>query len=127
MIDGFVNTGNKKIIPVTLNQLLFFCRWPEIQGMTGFRNAAGDARVASWWDDGSDQIAFARSGKAFIAINNDDSKDMDQVLQTTLPAGQYVNVINGETVVVRADGQAKIQIKADNPVPVVAFHIKSKK
>lgn len=95
--------------------------------MTGFRNAASDAPVTSWWDDGENQIAFARSGKAFIAINNDESKDLKELLQTTLPPGQYTNVISGDTVVVQRDGRASIEIKADSPVPVVAFHIKSKK
>jgi len=31
-----------------------------------------DAPMINWWDNGLDQIAFARSGKGFIAINNDD-------------------------------------------------------
>ena len=127
MIDGFVNTGKIQLTQIKRIYFNFENRWPEIQGMTGFRNAAGDAPVTSWWDDAGNQIAFARSNKAFIAINNDDSKDMKQELQTTLPPGQYTNVISGETVVVRSDGVASIEIKADSAVPVVAFHIKSKK
>lgn len=33
-----------------------------------------------WWDNGSNQIAFCRGGKGFIAINNDNF-DLQQSLQ----------------------------------------------
>lgn len=95
--------------------------------MVGFRNAAGNSEVVQWWDDGEDQIAFARRGKGFIAINNDDEKDLKKKLKTTLPPGQYLNVINGETVLVQSDGTSQIEIKADSEIPVVAIHIDSKK
>lgn len=39
--------------------------------MVGFRNVAGDAGLNDWWDNGSNQIAFCRGNRAFIAINND--------------------------------------------------------
>jgi len=40
--------------------------------MVNFRNVAGSAPMSNWWTNGENQIAFARTGQAFIAINNDD-------------------------------------------------------
>lgn len=37
-----------------------------------------------WWDNGSNQIAFCRGGKGFIAINND-----NYALQQTLQVYIY--------------------------------------
>lgn len=95
--------------------------------MVGFRNAAGSSEVDQWWSDGRDQIAFAREGRAFIAINNDDEKEMKVTLQTSLPPGQYLDVISGDTVLVQRDGRTEIQINPDTPVPVVAIHVNAKK
>lgn len=35
-----------------------------------------------WWDNGSNQIAFCRGDKGFLAINNEGS-DMKETLQVT--------------------------------------------
>lgn len=48
-----------------------------------------------WWDNGNNQIAFARENKGFIAINRA-GYDMSENLQTGLPQGTYCNVINGD-------------------------------
>lgn len=70
-------------------------RWKEIYSMVNFRSVVGDAPVAAWWDNGGDQIAFARAGKGFIAINNE-ANAIDVTVQTTLPPGVYCDVIRGE-------------------------------
>ena len=56
---------------------------------------AADTPLRHWWDDGQRQIAFARVGKAFLAINDDQYKSMNVQLQTGLPAGVYCDVASG--------------------------------
>lgn len=63
--------------------------------MVKFRAVVGDAPVTSWWDNDFQAIAFAREGKGFLALNNEDFP-INQTLQTTLPAGIYCDVISGE-------------------------------
>ncbi len=102
--------------------------------MAGFRNVAGDEQVRNWWDNGSNQIAFSRGNRAFLAINNDDFA-MDVNLQTGLPAGRYCDIISGNkvngacsgaTITVNNDGTAKIYIKYFDADPVIAIHAESK-
>lgn len=64
---------------------IFRTRWRQIYNMVAFRNASLDQDVQHWWDNGNNQIAFARGTKAFIAINNDDYS-LDQTLYT----GKYL-------------------------------------
>ncbi|KAJ2948568.1 hypothetical protein O0L34_g7820 [Tuta absoluta] len=106
-------------------------RWRQIYGMVGFRNAAGNTGVNDWWDNGSNQIAFCRGGNAFIAFNND-PWDLNQNLQTCLPAGQYCDVISGEkvgnscqgkTVTVDGSGRAQIFVGAQDSDLVLAIHV----
>ncbi|KAL4715014.1 hypothetical protein ACJJTC_003165 [Scirpophaga incertulas] len=106
-------------------------RWREIYSMVAFRNAAGSAGVNDWWDNGSNQIAFCRGGNAFIAFNND-SWDLNETLQTCLPAGRYCDVISGvrdgdfcsgKLVTVNANGRAQIYVGADEFNIMLAIHI----
>ncbi|ROT77239.1 alpha-amylase [Penaeus vannamei] len=39
--------------------------------MVEFRNVAHGTDMNDWWDNGSNQIAFCRGNKGFLAINND--------------------------------------------------------
>lgn len=70
-------------------------RWPQIVNMIKFRNFAGDAPIGYWWSDGSNQMAFARKGRGFIAFNNE-KRDLNVTLQTSLPGGSYCDIISGE-------------------------------
>ena len=70
-------------------------RWPLIKAMVKFRSVAGDSALTNWWDDGGRLIAFSRAGKAFIAINDDPAKKMDEFLQTGLSTGVYCDVTSG--------------------------------
>ena len=70
-------------------------RWPEIAEMVMFRNLCHEPPVAAWWSDGADQIAFAREGCGFVAINRDEGASLAQSLATTLPAGTYCDVLSG--------------------------------
>lgn len=63
--------------------------------MVKFRSVVGDAPVTAWWDNEENAIAFAREGKGFLAMNNEDTS-LDETLQTTLPSGTYCDVISGK-------------------------------
>ncbi|NEP62937.1 MAG: hypothetical protein F6K31_39500 [Symploca sp. SIO2G7] len=69
-------------------------RWPGIANMVEFRNVTqGVATVDYWWDNGNNQIAFARGDRGFVAINNENT-DLSQTLMTGLPPGTYCNVLS---------------------------------
>ncbi|XP_055692020.1 alpha-amylase 1-like [Lutzomyia longipalpis] len=109
-------------------------RWRQIYGMVGFRNTADTADVTNFWSNGNNQIGFARQGRAFVAFNNNDA-DMNQTLQTTLPAGTYCDVITGvaengactgRTIVVANDGTANFVILTSDADGVIAIHVDQK-
>ncbi|KAL4715018.1 hypothetical protein ACJJTC_003169 [Scirpophaga incertulas] len=106
-------------------------RWRQIYSMVSFRNAAGSAGLNNWWDNGSNQIAFCRGESAFIAFNND-SWDLNENMQTCLPAGQYCDVISGErngsscsgkVVTVGENGWAHVYVGAQDYDMMLAIHI----
>ncbi|SCL22604.1 alpha-amylase [Micromonospora inyonensis] len=70
-------------------------RWPVIANMVGFRNATEGTGVSNWWDNGYQHIAFSRTGKGFITINDEDFAVNGRSYQTGLPAGRYCDVIHG--------------------------------
>lgn len=63
--------------------------------MVQFRNIAGNEPVQNWWDDGNYQIAFSRGNKAFVAINIENGKQLQNQIRTGLPAGRYCDIISG--------------------------------
>lgn len=67
-----------EILPPTINPDLtcgngWICehRWRQIYNMAKFRNVAHGTSLNDWWDNQSNQIAFCRGDKGFIAINGD--------------------------------------------------------
>ncbi|CAH0398446.1 unnamed protein product [Chilo suppressalis] len=70
-------------------------RWRQIYQMAAFRNAVRGTDVDQWWDNGHNQIAFSRGDKGFIVFNVE-GQDLEQKLQTGLPAGDYCDVISGK-------------------------------
>ncbi|XP_049873298.1 alpha-amylase 1-like [Pectinophora gossypiella] len=106
-------------------------RWRQIASMVNFRNAAAGHGINDWWDNSSNQIAFCRGGQAFIAFNND-SWDLNQTLQTCLPAGTYCDIVSGEkqgnsctgkTIQVGNDGRAHISVGANDYDMFLAIHV----
>nr|XP_053637375.1 pancreatic alpha-amylase-like isoform X1 [Cherax quadricarinatus]XP_053637376.1 pancreatic alpha-amylase-like isoform X1 [Cherax quadricarinatus] len=109
-------------------------RWRQIYNMVHFRNVAHGTDMNDWWDNGSNQIAFCRGNKGFIAINND-SWDLKETLQTCLGAGTYCDIISGSKVrgvctgkslTVHNNGVANVTILTSDSDGVVAIHVKSK-
>nr|AAG23133.1 alpha-amylase [Diabrotica virgifera virgifera] len=108
-------------------------RWREIFNMVGFRNAVAGTDVTNWWSDGNQQIAFGRGHKGFIAFTL--QGDINQSIQTSLPAGTYCDVISGslengsctgKTVNVDGSGKAAISLSTNEDDGVVAIHVNAK-
>ncbi|XP_036334214.1 alpha-amylase A-like [Rhagoletis pomonella] len=109
-------------------------RWRQISNMVGFRNVVAGTYVQDWWDNGSNQIAFCRGNKGFVAFNGD-SFNLNTSVQTCLPAGTYCDIISGDksgslcsgkSVEVGFDGHAIISIDSNEEDGVFAIHIDSK-
>lgn len=105
-------------------------RWRSIANMVTFRAYSDGAPVTDWWDNGANQIAFARENAGFVAINRETSGDLHQAFQTTLPAGEYCNIIaselndcGGNTVTVNDQGEALIRVPA---MGALAIHVGSR-
>lgn len=62
-------------------------RWKAIANMVGFRNEVYGSTFGNWWDNAGKQIAFSRGEKGFIVWNLE-TNDLDEDLQTCLPAGK---------------------------------------
>lgn len=90
------------------NSAVWTCtqRLPEIRGMVKFRAAVGSSQVTSWWDNGNNHIAFGRGDKGYVVINNEPNP-VTRTYQTTLPAGQYSDLVSatGATYTVDASGR----------------------
>jgi alpha-amylase len=111
-------------------------RWPIILSMVKFRNVVGKSPLANYADNGQNQIAFCRGELGFIAMNNEISLNMKSYLKACVPPGTYCDIITGELIdgnctgdeiVVDQDGKVNIFIPWTKEIPVVAFHVKSRK
>ncbi|CAG7724640.1 unnamed protein product [Allacma fusca] len=112
-----------KILPVTIKSDMtcengWICehRWRQIFNMVGFRNHVQGTIVEGWWDNQKDQIAFSRGNRGFIAINNDDHM-LDASIPTTLPPGDYCDLISGRIVGGKCTGKI-ITVGSDNKVNI---------
>lgn len=109
-------------------------RWHQIVQMTIFRNVVQGTDQANWWDNGSNQIAFSRGNRGFIAFNGQYGVDLRQSLQTGLPAGNYCDVATGKkvgtctgsTITVANNGVAEIFLSSSAPEGFIAIHVESR-
>lgn len=101
--------------------------------MVGFRNAVEGTSITNWWSNGDQQIAFSRGSAGFIAFTL--GGDINQDMQTGLPAGTYCDVISGElssgrctgkTVTVGNDGYGYISLSQGEDDGVLAIHVNAK-
>lgn len=98
--------------------------------MVAFRNVVRNAPVVNFWHNGKNQIAFSRGTRGFIALNNEPF-DMNITLFTSLPSGEYCDIIAGNVVendrctgpklIVDENGKAQIHVSIN--VGVLAIHI----
>lgn len=92
-------------------------RQPEIRAMVDFRRATAGFGIAEWWDNDANQLAFAREIAGFFALNGEADGNLTETLQTTLPEGDYCNVIAAaggdcadHQVSVNADGELTLDL-----------------
>ena len=110
-----------------------------VAGMVEFRKAAAGAGVVKVWENGKNQLAFARGDRGFVAINHEPSA-LSQTLPTGLAPGRYCDVLSGDfsagttnpatpasctgTIVdVDASGSAKLEVAAET---ALAIHVGAK-
>lgn len=104
-------------------------RWRGIGNMVGFRNATlANWTVTDWWDNGNNQIAFGRGNAGFVVINKEGGA-LTRSFKTSLPAGQYCDVISGDYsnghcsgTVATVDGGGNVTLTAP-PNGAAAIHI----
>jgi alpha-amylase len=70
-------------------------RWRTTANMVALRNAATGTGVTDWWGNGSNQIAFGRGSAGYVAFNRSGSA-LTRTFQTSLAAGTYCDVMNGD-------------------------------
>lgn len=100
-----------------------------IAGAVDFRNNTSAAwQVNHWWDNGNNQIAFARGAEGFVAINRE-SSPMQASVQTGLAAGQYCDVLSGrlssdkqqcsgEVITVSNEGLTALNVSGMNAIAI---------
>ena len=83
--------------PVGCNDTDWVCehRRPEIIVMVEFRAVTSGEPLVDWETINSQQIAFGRGDKGFVAINNVDKALENHTFQTSMPTGEYCDVITG--------------------------------
>ena len=69
-------------------------RWRTTANLVGFHNAAHGTGVTNWWSNGGNQIAFGRGANAYAVFNRGAS--LTRTFSTSLPAGTYCDVANGD-------------------------------
>ncbi len=89
--------------------------------------------MANWQQGNSNQIAFSRGNKAFIAFNRESSSYWKVTLYTGMPAGVYCNIIGDinadntstcSSITVDSSGKAYVEVP---PIKAVAIHLNAKK
>ncbi|MEO6702116.1 MAG: alpha-amylase family glycosyl hydrolase, partial [Jatrophihabitantaceae bacterium] len=97
-----------------------------VANLVAWHNAAGDAPVTNWYDDGTNLISFSRDHKAWISINAETTAQT-HTFNTGLPAGKYCDVIHGSvshgscsgpTVTVDHHGLATVTVPAKDSVAI---------
>lgn len=100
-------------------------RWRTTANLVGFRNEVWGTDVTNWWTNGGDQLAFGRGDKGFVVFNRSGGT-LSQAFQTSLPAGTYCDVANGDpggscpTVEVGTDGRVTTTVA---PNSMLALHV----
>ncbi|MDO2949430.1 alpha amylase C-terminal domain-containing protein [Aeromonas simiae] len=100
-------------------------RRPTIMNMAMFHNKTDGQPVSNWWDNGNNQIAFGRGDKGFVAINNE-SGSLVATVPSGLPAGEYCNILGGDSycsgsyITVDGSGKASLNVPGMKAVAIVA-------
>uniref|UniRef100_A0A914D865 Alpha-amylase C-terminal domain-containing protein n=1 Tax=Acrobeloides nanus TaxID=290746 RepID=A0A914D865_9BILA len=72
-------------------------RWPEIRNLAKFNQVTSGSAVTAITSS-KNALAFARKGKGYFALNNNNISNFNLNTQTTLPPGTYCDVFSGDLV-----------------------------
>ena len=92
-------------------------RWQSTLNMIGFRDKAGDAPVVEKYRERG-VYGFARDGVGYFITNVFDTQEMTVSVATTLPDGDYVNLIDGETHTI-SDGNLSATMPAMSAIALL--------
>ena len=70
-------------------------RWRTTANLVGFHNSVYGTSVTNWWSNGGNQIAFGRGSSGYVVFNRN-SSSLSRTFTTSLPAGTYCDVANGD-------------------------------
>ncbi len=92
--------GDGAVADVNCGSDAFTCihRSPYMSGMAGFRAATAGEGLTDVWG-GGDAFAFGRGGLGY-AVFNASGGTVDRTFTTSMPDGDYIDVISGDTVTV---------------------------
>jgi alpha-amylase len=106
-------------------------RWRTTANLVALHNAAYGTSLSNWWSNGGSQIAFGRGANAYVVFNRDGGS-LSRTFQTSLPAGTYCDVANGDVTngscsgtayVVNGSGQFSATVPANG---MLALHINAR-
>ncbi|CRK93826.1 CLUMA_CG007353, isoform A [Clunio marinus] len=141
--EGPPNDGKENILSPTFdengqcnNGWVCEHRWPQIASMVEFMNVVDGENITTWWDNGSNQIAFSRGSKGFIVFNLETDSMKDVLIQTSLKSGIYCDVASGrktsnnscsgKKLIVSSEGLISIDLQSDDLNGFIAIHTKQK-
>ncbi|THV21704.1 carbohydrate-binding module family 20 domain-containing protein [Glycomyces paridis] len=88
-------------------------------GMAGFRESVAGTAVNNKWHNDEDAFGFGRGSAGYVVLNSE-SSSVSATFTTSMPAGQYCNVLGTGTVTVGAGGTFTATVGADE---AIAIHI----
>jgi alpha-amylase len=97
-----------------------------VPGMLAFRKATAGTALERFWDNGANQIAFARGERGFVVINGE-SEELSRTFDTGLPAGEYCDaaqgslqrsMCTGRVIRVEEDGTARLTLSAHSAAAI---------
>ena len=95
MEDGYVEMSDDETVGLWLCQH----RRQGTASMVQFRKAVGDAPLTNLHAD-SRVIGFAREGSGYFILNTSRGQDAEVTVETTLPDGEYQNLLGPEVVTI---------------------------
>jgi alpha-amylase len=106
-------------------------RWRTTANLVGFHNTVNGSAVTNWWSNGGNQMGFGRGSAGYVVFNRDGSA-LSRTFSTSLPAGTYCDVANGDvsgttcsgpTYTVNGSGQFTATVAANS---MLALHINAR-
>lgn len=81
-----------------------------------FRKSLSGTDANTFWDDGTDAVAFSRGTQGFVAINNGTSA-ITRTIPSNLPAGAYCDLLTGGLAGTVCAGRT-VTVAADRTIPL---------